>query len=265
MKSQIALGMLVGSLLVLGSVTTPASAEGVQLLDTTPPARIDPSLILPIPERMNVSLEVLVDGRPLPTVEYRGKVYLPVPQLGVEYEIRVKNAGPRRIAAIVSVDGLSVITGEPAAESQPGYIVSPGGSVRIKGWRRNLDTVATFRFVDRAASYASRKGHPENVGVIGLIAVEEAGLRRGVDLERLDSAGPTPRAFRSEVGSIGTEYGPDRDSRAVWVSFIRSANKRTITLYYDTVEELRRAGVPVDRTWPNPFPGDPRFAPPPPE
>jgi hypothetical protein len=54
------------------------------------------------------------------------------------------------------------------------------------------------------------------------------------------------------------------DSRAYYVPFVRSSNRQTITLYYDTVDALRQAGVPVDRPDPVPFPQDTEFAPPPP-
>jgi hypothetical protein len=56
-------------------------------------------------------------------------------------------------------------------------------------------------------------------------------------------------------------YGRDVDSPAYWVQFVRSGNERTCTLYYDTVEALRKAGVPVDG--PIPFPGDAESALPP--
>jgi hypothetical protein len=215
----------------------------------------------PWPVAMNVALDVLVDGKPLPTVRYRGKTYLPVPREGMPYELRVWNHGPRRIAAVLSVDGLSVINGKPASESDPGYVVAPYSSIVIKGWRRNMDTVAAFRFVERGKSYAALTGRPENIGVIGLVAFEEAGGPPYLGREK--HAGPAPEAARRAVGSIGTEYGRELDSRIYYVPFVRSTNRRAITLYYDTVDALRRAGVPVDER-PVPFPADSEFAPPPP-
>jgi hypothetical protein len=226
-----------------------------------PPERED--LILPKPGLMRVAMDILVDGRPLPTVHHAGKTYLPVPRMGEEYQIRVWNHGPRRVAAVVSVDGLSVINGQAASESGPGYIVAPYGNILIKGWRRNLDQVAAFRFVERDRSYASLMGKPENIGVIGLVAIEERVIHPLPQLERMDKAAAA-KGFRTEVGSIGTEYGREIDSRAYYVPFLRSSHKQAITLYYDTVEALRAAGVPVDRPLPIPFPGDFKFAPPPP-
>jgi hypothetical protein len=220
-------------------------------------------LILPPPGSLRVTMDILVDGRPLATVSHGGKTYLPVPRSGEEYQIRVWNHGPRRVAAVISVDGLSVITGQPASEHDPGYLVTPYNHIVIKGWRRSLDNVAAFRFVERDRSYASLMGKPENIGVIGLVAIEERVMHPLPQLERRDSA-PAAKGFRTEVGSVGTEYGREIDSRAYYVPFVRSSHKQTVTLYYDTVAALREAGVPVDRPPPIPFPGDVKFAPPPP-
>lgn len=220
-------------------------------------------LILPKPGITRVSMDTLVDGRPLPTVQHAGKTYLPVPEMGVEYQIRVWNHGPRRVVAVISVDGLSIINGQTAAEDQPGYIIAPYSHIVIKGWRRNLDQVAAFRFVERDKSYANLIGKPQNIGVIGLVAFEERVIHPLPKLEH--KAADSAKALRTEVGSIGTEYGREIDSRAYYVPFLRSGNKQAITFYYDTVAALREAGVPVDPPYPQPFPGDFKFAPPPPE
>lgn len=217
---------------------------------------IDPR---PFPSPMRVSLEVLLDGRPMRTVYHRGKTYLPVPRLGVEYTLRVRNHGPRRVAAVLSVDGLSVISGRPASEDGTGYLVGSYGSIVIPGWRRNMDTVAAFRFVSRDDSYAARVGHPENVGVIGLVAFEE---RWPMPRLPMEGKGAADRAYAGSAAKAGTGYGRDIDSPAVRVPFERSGRRHAITYHYDTVEALREAGVPVDRYHPVPFPGG--FAPPPP-
>jgi hypothetical protein len=217
----------------------------------------------PRPYGMHVRLEVLVHGQPLPTVAYAGKTYLPVPRVGAEYEIRVWNDGPRRVVAVVSVDGLSVINGQPASEAQPGYIVAPHSHILIPGWRHSLNTVAAFRFVERGKSYAGLVGRPENIGVIGLVAFEELVSRPLPGLER-DSIKAAAKRVPGLVGSIGTEYGREIDSRVYYVPFVRSGNRRAVTLYYDTVQALRDAGVPVDGAAPVPFPKDGEFAPPPP-
>jgi hypothetical protein len=247
--------LLLVPVLVAGGLWTGAAARGAELqfTDYTVPPR----------GGMRVGLEVLVDGRPLRTVDHAGKTYLPVPRLGAEYELRVWNEGPRRIAAIVSVDGLSAISGRPASEDSPGYVVDPHGSIWIKGWRRNLETVAAFSFEAREQSYAHRMGYPENVGVIGLLAVEEQAWWPRLRLEEKAGESAAARRAFGKTGGTGTGYGRDLDSPAHRVPFVRSQNQQRIVLYYDTVEALRQAGVPVDRPAPTPFPGDTEFAPPP--
>jgi hypothetical protein len=218
--------------------------------------------LLPRPQ-MNVGMEVLVDGVSARTIPFGGKVFLPVSRYGTEYEIRVWNHGPRRIAAIVSVDGLSVINGRPASASSPGYVIDPHSSIWIKGWRRDLDTVAAFTFENRENSYAARMGHSENIGVIGLLAIEEAVRPHPMPMEWADSARGALKSS-SEIGGTGTGYGREIGSSVIYVPFARSANTRTVTYYYDTVAALRRIGVPVDSGYPEPFPGPGDFVPPPP-
>ena len=220
--------------------------------------------ILPYPPGMSVGLEILVDGQPVPTIHHKGRTYLPVPYKGAEYQIRVWNHGSRRIAAIVSVDGLSVINGRHASEASPGYLVDPSSRILIKGWRRNMERVAAFSFVDRADSYARLTGHPENIGVIGLLAIEEQGPRPVPLEEKANTRSFTDKRMASGVGSVGTGYGREIDSQIYYVPFIRSPNKRTITLYYDTEEALRKAGILGEPSLPTPFPDSSEFAPPPP-
>lgn len=212
---------------------------------------------------MRVGLDVVLDGKAMPAIVHQGKMYLPVPRMGTEYELRVWNYGPNRVVAIVSVDGLSVINGRPASADQTGYVVASRSHIDIKGWRRDLESVAAFSFEERGKSYASRVGRSENIGVIGLIAIEEM-VVRPLPVDRRFAEAKAAQSPAGLIGGTGTGYGREIDSRAYYVPFTRSSNKRAITFYYDTIENLRRAGVPVDRPVPNPFPGDSEFVSPPP-
>jgi hypothetical protein len=259
----VAAALLAGGLLAAaawGSELSPGYA-------TPPPTE---RRIMPRDE-MRVDLDVLVDGSPVRVIPYQGRLYLPVPRTGAEYAIRVNNRGPRRIEAVVSVDGLSVINGKPASERSVGYLVNANGSVVIKGWRRDKDTVAAFGFEDRENSYAARTGHRENIGVIGLVAFEEQQEIRAYPLEEpLATFGrAADKGDGKGVGGTGTGWGRDVGSSVIEVPFTRSANKRTVTIYYDTAEALRRISVPVDRIpedggYPKPFPVDQDYCPPPP-
>lgn len=209
---------------------------------------------------MHVSMDVLVDGQALPTVQRGGKTYLAVPRWGTEYSLRIWNHGPRRIVAVLSVDGLSVMHGRPASESDPGYILAPHSQVVIKGWRRNMNTVAAFSFEPREKSYANLIGQPENIGVIGLVAFEEMPIVPRPFLDR--RAGASSPAFRAapEVGKTGTGYGRDIDSAVYYAPFVRSPNRRAITIYYGLELPEIPALTPTESgsEFAPPPPGDPR-------
>jgi hypothetical protein len=253
--------VLAGCLLALAVVLVFAGpARASELKWSDPRGYVVPPRVPPVYDFMSVGLEVLVDGRPVSTVSHHGRTYLPVPWIGAEYQIRVWNSGPRRVTALVSVDGLSVLSGRPASDTDPGYVVAAHDSVVIPGWRRDLDRVAAFQFVDRRHSYAARMGYPENIGMIGLLAIEEASPLRPL-LEQPYGM-PSPKAAEARSGGVGSGYGRDLDSHAYRVSFVRGPNRRSQTIYYDTPEALRRIGVPVGG--PVPDEGDYEFVPPPP-
>jgi len=258
------LGTALGLLLFCALAAAEGGAGAAPVKDEPGPGK-HRELFLPRQGAMQVGLDILVDSKPLRTVAHHGRTYLPVPQIGTEYQVRVWNNGPRRIAAIVSVDGLSVINGKPASGNSPGYLVDAHSDILIKGWRRDMDRVAAFSFVDRSESYAKLIGRPENIGVIGLLAIEERVLPPVLRQEK-DRTGPfAAKSLAEGAGSIGTGYGRDVGSQAYYVPFVRSSNQRSITLYYDTEEALRKAGVLVDEPpLPRPFPGLGELAPPPP-
>ena len=164
-----------------------------------------------------------------------------------------------------SRDGLSVINGRPASEKSVGYLVDARSSITIKGWRRDKDTVAAFTFENRENSYAARRGYRDNIGVIGLVAFEEQGLRTLEDVPMTFAMPYKGKRDSATPGGTGTGWGHDIGSSVVEVPFTRSANKQTVTIYYDTPEALRRLGVPVDGWNPKPFPADTAYAPPPPK
>jgi hypothetical protein len=119
------------------------------------------------------SLEVIDEyGRQLPTYALRGRTYV-LGNQGARYQIRVRNHTPRRIEAVVSVDGRDAIDGKQATTRKRGYIVSPYGEVSIDGFRVSMESVATFRFSSVADSYAGRMGDARDVGVIGVAVYTE--------------------------------------------------------------------------------------------
>jgi hypothetical protein len=111
-------------------------------------------------------------GETLPTYAHRDRFYVQG-DAGERYVIRITNPTPRRVEAVVSVDGLDVVDGEPGDLRKRGYIIPPYGETRIEGFRTSESNVATFRFSSVGESYAGRKGKARNVGVIAVAIFEE--------------------------------------------------------------------------------------------
>ena len=106
------------------------------------------------------------ENRQLPVYWHDGKAYV-VGRPGNEYQVSLRSRG-EEVLAVVSVDGVNVVTGETAAAQQSGYVLAPGRSMDIRGWRKSMERIAAFYFTELPDSYAARTGRPENVGVIGV-------------------------------------------------------------------------------------------------
>jgi len=221
-------------------------------------------------------------GRTLPIYEHEGRLYV-AGEPRHQYELRVRNSSAGRLLAVTSVDGVNVISGETAAQQQSGYVLGSWDSVRIEGWRKSLDEVATFYFTRLADSYAARTGRPHDVGVIGVALFRErrvhhhqpywledraaapsaepqasANASGDAELQR-DSSGARQRRSESK---LGTGHGHREASPAQYVDFQRASSTpdETIVIYYDSRKNLVAQGVlPQPQPWfadrrPDPFP-----------
>jgi hypothetical protein len=112
--------------------------------------------------RVNVEIYDRTEGRVLPIYFHGGRRYV-VGKPGNEYAIRVRNAGAERALAVMSVDGVNVISGDTASPAQSGYVLAPSESADIAGWRKDMTRTAAFYFTALPDSYAARTGRPDNV------------------------------------------------------------------------------------------------------
>lgn len=93
------------------------------------------------------------------------------------YQIVVKNRSRSTLEIVCSVDGLDVMDGKTASFKKRGYLVDPGKSLTIDGFRTSNDSVAAFKFSGVANSYAKLKhGDTRNIGVIGLAVFTQKGV-----------------------------------------------------------------------------------------
>ena len=200
------------------------------------------------------------DGRRLPVYWHQGQAYV-VGKPGNEYRIALRNRQGEDLLAVMSVDGVNVITGESAHPRQSGYVLGPRGRLEVKGWRKSLARTASFYFTELGDSYAARTGRPDNVGVIGV-----ALFRRKPELPQpFSGIAPAPRAeahSRREAADasapLGTGPGRIETSYARRVEFERATETpaETMDIRYDSYRNLVALGVIRESPrQPQPFPG----------
>lgn len=238
-----------------------------------------------------VNLQVVSrsSGLPLTTYSHLGKIYV-IGNPGETYGLRLINRSGARVLAVLSVNGVNVVSGQSAAHGQSGYVLDAWASAEIKGWRKSMAEVAQFYFTPLPDSYAARTGRPANVGVIGVAAFREyveprpeavpysaqpappgsdayksrAEASRDTAEEKAAapgrSQGRASSALRRQRESrLGTGHGEREYSRTYYTDFRRATDRpaQVVSVFYDSYANLQARGV-VPRTPryadPRPFP-----------
>jgi hypothetical protein len=239
-----------------------------------------------VPARAGALLDVAVidrtTGERIAVHHHRGRYYV-AGTPGRRYSVYVGNRTSERVMAVMSVDGINVVTGETAAASQSGYVLAPRQSFEVSGWRKSMTEVAAFYFTALPDSYAARTDRPDNVGVIGVAVFREWQPPRPAiaprtsphrfqenrseshaDSEAPGDAPASPRAADGAAGvgasgetgkradarqqreeKLGTGHGERQWSAVRYTDFRRatSAPAETITIYYDSYRNLVARGV----------------------
>ncbi|WP_457392330.1 hypothetical protein [Roseateles sp. P5_E1] len=193
---------------------------------------------------------------------------------GSRYAIRLSNRSAERVLVVLSVDGVNAITGDTAGFNQSGYVLSPGESYDITGWRKSDERIAAFEFTSLGDSYAARTGRPADVGVIGAAVFREVYVPPPVydaplvspaapvapsPLSRLNSgaadaavqAAPAresagrAEAERSVRAKLGTGHGASEWSPIAHTGFQRrtSQPEQLLEIHYDSQANLMAAGI----------------------
>lgn len=243
---------------------------------------------------MLADVQVVERGSGKALAVYRqGGEYWVAGQPGRNYAVRIANRLDQRVMAVVSVDGINVITGKTAsARPENGYVFAEREVSSIAGWRKSSETVAAFYFAYKEASYASRTGRPQDVGVIGVALFREkqqeqplAGWSSARDAESRAGAAaesavpedkrgrPAPSAAaasreasaKNQASALGTGHGAVEPSHVETTEFTSAtrAPEQIVRLRYDSYDNLVARGIiPKPRVQdrspgaPNPFPAD---------
>ena len=224
------------------------------------------------------------EGRTLPVHWHEGRAYV-IGRPGNEYQLVVRNRQGEDVLAVLSVDGVNVITGQTATVQQSGYVLAPGRALEVRGWRKDLARTAAFYFTSLPDSYAARTGRPDNVGAIG-VALYRRKAPEPVPYSQIAPAQPQAELARKQAGSagaaadqaaprderaargaaeapLGTGHGRQEASYARRVGFERATAEpaETVVIYYDSCSNLLARGIVArgsapcaGRHWPQPSP-----------
>lgn len=224
-------------------------------------------------------MEVLVNGRALTEYHARGRIYVEALQ-GAEYELRLRNSSPERVAVALSVDGLNTIDARhTSAWNASKWVIGPYQTITISGWQMSSERARRFYFTNERDSYGAKLGQTANLGVISAVVFRER--RRATPVT---PPHPITRERDSEQsmrpqgtpGSKSSDTGAARDNRAIipqpsedyaatgigrsvrhdvrWVDMdLESRAAAEVTVRYEYYSALLRLGV-VPRHSREPYP-----------
>jgi len=219
-------------------------------------------------------LDVLTGGGGrLEELHSRGRIYVEAIE-GEEYELRVRNPLPVRVAVALSVDGLNTIDARRSSSWDASkWVLEPYQSIRVTGWQMSTARARKFYFTSERESYAARLGRASDLGLITAVFYREAthapqpvtprpypmpeprSERRGETPEReADAAGETSRKQRGGSASVmraprdddyaATGIGRSVENHVRWVNLnLERRPAAEVSIRYEYRPALVRLGV----------------------
>jgi hypothetical protein len=228
-------------------------------------------------------LQILVNGRPLDEYYARGRSYVEAIE-GAEYEVRVRNPLPIRVAVALSVDGLNTIDARhTTAWNASKWVIEPYGTISISGWQMSSERARRFYFTSERDSYGAKLGQTANLGVVSAVffrerrsivvpvtppphprpLYEEDGRRDSSRAEAPSAGSRTEDSAKQKQGQIAPvpddEYAATGIGRSVrndvrWVNLdLESRPAAEVSIRYEYYPALVRLGI-VPRNYVRPEP-----------
>jgi len=233
----------------------------------------------PISEQ-RFQIDVIVNGRPLAEYYARGRSYVEA-LAGAEYELRIRNPLPERIAVALSVDGLNTIDARhTSALNASKWVIDPYETITIGGWQMSSERARRFYFTSEQDSYGAKLGQTSNLGLIAAVFFrerkrmpvpitpprpiyeEESGGDRNREKSPADSpAGASAKEQRGSVSTMpnddyaATGIGRSVENQVRWINMdLESQPAAEVSIRYEYYPALLRLGViPRQYGEPNPL------------
>jgi len=269
------LGTAVG--LLLGQRTNAAAAIKEQVVEEQEQPRETTVVTRRIPQDP-FDIDVLVNGRPLSEYYARNRIYVEALD-GAEYDLRVRNPLPVRVAVALSVDGLNTIDARhTTAWNASKWVIEPYQTITISGWQMSSERARHFYFTNERDSYGAKLGQTANLGTISAVFFREKRpiiispprpiYRDDSDRGSADSEAPSSKsqsAGSRKENSATLSPAPDEEYAATgigrsvrndvrWVNMqLESQPAGEVTLRYEYYSALLRLGI-VPRPKPETYP-----------
>jgi hypothetical protein len=165
----------------------------------------------PIVVDRRFEVDVLVNGRSLEEYHARGKSYVEA-IAGAEYEVRIRNPLPYRVAVALSVDGLNSIDARrTSAWNASKWVIGPYGTIHIGGWQMSSERARRFYFTTERDSYAAKLGQTANLGLISAVFFREI---RPIPIPITPPPRPHPRYEEDGAGNREKSQAPSASAKA---------------------------------------------------
>jgi hypothetical protein len=223
----------------------------------------------PIVAEERFDVDVVVNGQSLEEYHARGKSYVEA-LAGAEYEVRIRNPLPYRVAVALSVDGLNSIDARrTSAWNASKWVIEPYGTIQVGGWQMSSERARRFYFTTEQDSYAAKLGQTSNLGVISAVFFREVrpipipivppphpyprqqedGARRNEQKSEAPASGAAKQRSDSVTAMPDDGYAATGIGRSVrndvrWVNMdLDSRPAAAITLRYEYYSVLVRLGI----------------------
>lgn len=207
-------------------------------------------------------LDVIVNGRPLTEYYARGRTYVEALQ-GAEYELRVRNPTPDRVAVALSVDGLNTIDARhTSAWNASKWVIEPYQTITISGWQMSSERARRFYFTNERDSYGAKLGQTANLGVISAVFFREqrrviirppypitrenssSSRQSREEAPSAKSSGDSVSAPRADDDYAATGIGRNVHHDVRWVNMdLESKAAGEVTIRYEYYNTLLKLGV----------------------
>lgn len=195
----------------------------------------------PVDYDRGFEVQILVNGRPLEEYAARGKSYVEA-IAGAEYEVRIRNPLPYRVAVALSVDGLNTIDARrTSAWNASKWVIEPYGSISITGWQMSSERARRFYFTSERESYGAKLGQTSNLGVVSAVFFRE---RRPYPVPVTPGPYPRPRPYEEDGRDRQRSESPSAGSSG------ESAENKSKSGANSSADSLRRQ-PPVAQPWPD--------------